>query len=333
MTPQKRSRARKAESLEIGGETVAPGEVRTLEIPAARLPTGTWISLPVAVVNGTRPGPCLWLSAAIHGDEINGVAIIRKVLPRLDPNELRGTIIAVPIVNVFGFLEQTRYLPDRRDLNRCFPGSAKGSLASRLAHLFMTEVVSKCHYGIDLHTGSNHRTNLPQIRANLEDDETRRCAQAFGAPVTVHARVRDGSLREAAAAQGIHVLLYEAGEALRFDRQAIKAGWLGVLRVLAALKMVPPPRERSRHKTRMTRSTTWVRAKRSGILDLEVELGEMVTKKQRLGTIGNTFGDEITTLKAPGDGMVIGCVTNPLVNQGDAIVHLATIEETTTPPQ
>ncbi|MFW6198438.1 MAG: M14 family metallopeptidase, partial [Acidobacteriota bacterium] len=167
----------KVEVFEIGGERVAPGETRRLDLPVARLPTQQMLSLPVKVLHGSRPGPRLWLSAAIHGDEVNGVEIIRRVLDAVRPEELAGTVVAVPIVNVFGFVQQSRYLPDRRDLNRSFPGSRRGSLAARLARLFLTEVVERCSHGIDLHTGSLHRSNLPQVRGDLDDPETRRCAE------------------------------------------------------------------------------------------------------------------------------------------------------------
>ena len=290
----------------------------------ARLPTQTMLSLPVVVINGVEAGPRLWLSAAIHGDEINGVEIIRQVLEQVDPKQLRGTLISVPIVNVFGFIEQSRYLPDRRDLNRSFPGSATGSLAARLADLFMKEIVSHCTHGIDLHTAAIHRTNLPQIRANLQDPKTYHCAKAFGAPITIHATTRDGSLREAAAKRGIPILLYEAGEALRFDAPAIRDGVAGILRVMAALNMVdslsvlPPP------TVEVTKSR-WVRAPRSGILRLEIALGEKVSRKQQLGVIADAFGDTNVKVRAPVNGIAIGHAQNPLVNQGDGIIHLAEV--------
>ncbi|MBK4728814.1 succinylglutamate desuccinylase/aspartoacylase family protein [Oxynema sp. CENA135] len=312
--------------LEIAGETVLPGQRKRINIPVAILPTQTELSLPICAIKGTSPGPCIWLSAAIHGDELNGVEIIRQVLEALDPRHLHGTAIAVPIVNVFGFIEQSRYLPDRRDLNRSFPGSPRGSLASRLANLFLREVVNRCTHGIDLHTASNHRTNLPQIRANLQDPETARCARAFGAPLTIHATTRDGSLREAASRRQIPVLLYEAGEALRFDAEAIRIGVEGVLRVMAVLGMhslsVPSPTNRSVkvHKTQ------WVRSPRSGILHLKVELGTAVYKKQWLGTISDAFGENDVKLQAPCDGIVIGHTQNPLVNQGDGILNLAVVD-------
>ena len=312
-------------NIEIADIIITPGERRSMEIPVARLPTQTMVALPITVVHGTEPGPRLWLSAAIHGDEINGVEIIRQVLEKIEPFQLKGTLITVPIVNVFGFIEQSRYLPDRRDLNRCFPGSPRGSLASRLANLFMKEVVSRCTHGIDLHTASAHRTNLPQIRANLKDTETSRCAKAFGAPILIQATTRDGSLRQAATQQGIPVLLYEAGEALRFDTRAIKVGVRGILQVMDVLDMIQvdlPPTEEE--PVEISKSQ-WIRASRSGILHLKVILGQKVNKKQLLGKIYDAFGQRSFKVYAPCGGLVIGHTQNPLVNQGDGILHLAIV--------
>ena len=311
--------------IEVSGVFVNPGERRRLEIPVARLPTGTWLSLPIMVVNGARPGPTVWMSAAVHGDEVNGVEIIGQVLERIEPRDMGGCVIAAPVVNVFGFNAQSRYLPDRRDLNRSFPGIERGSLAARLAFLFMQEVVLKCQYGIDLHTGSNHRTNLPQIRANLHDDETRRLVEAFSAPIIMHASAIDGSLRKAATDVGIRTIVYEAGEPLRFDDAAIRLGRNGVLRVLAALKMCkPPPRNKDPHSA-LVAKTSWVRALNSGILRLDASLGERVSAGQQLGMVADAFGEDAAPLLAPEDGLVIGHTNNPLVQQGDAVVHLATM--------
>ncbi len=309
--------------LTINGTTVLPGKKQRLEIPVARLPTQTMLSLPVTVVTGLRPGPRLWLSAAIHGDELNGVDIIRRVLAKISPGYLSGTVIAVPIVNVFGFIEQSRYLPDRRDLNRSFPGSPRGSLAARLAHLFMKEVVSQCTHGIDLHTAAYHRTNLPQIRANLRDEQTRKCAIAFGAPLMMQSAMRDGSLRQAAAQQGIPILLYEGGEALRFDDTAIAVGVTGILRVMKALSMYDSEVKLSANPPVAVEKSQWVRASHSGILHMTVNLGDWVARRQRIGSISDAFGDRTFEVLAPTDGIVIGCTRNPLINQGDAIVNLA----------
>jgi predicted deacylase len=311
--------------IEIAGVYVDPGERKRLEIPVARLPTGTWLSLPIVVVNGVKPGPTAWISAAVHGDEVNGVEIIGGVLEQTLARDLRGCLITVPIVNVFGFNAQSRYLPDRRDLNRSFPGSERGSLAARLAFLFMNEVVKKCQYGIDLHTGSNHRTNLPQVRANLQDDETRKLAEAFAAPVVMHAGPIDGSLRKAATDLGIRTIVYEAGEPLRFDDGAIRLGCEGVLRVLAALGMRKSPPKRKGPHSALISKTTWVRARNSGILRLDTRLGAKVAAGQQLGIIADAFGDDATPLEAPEEGLIIGHTNNPLVQQGDAVVHLATM--------
>lgn len=304
-------------------DTSIPAGTRTrIEIPVARLATDAWFSIPVEVVHGQHPGPRVWISAAVHGDELNGIEIIRSVLEKVEPAHLHGAVIAVPIVNVFGFLYQDRYLPDRRDLNRSFPGSKSGSLASRLAHLFMAEIVKGCTHGIDLHTGSNHRTNLPQVRANLKDAETRRCAEAFHAPMMMHSQTRDGSLREAATRQGIHALLYEAGEPLRFDQDSIHVGVDGVLRVLHALEMIEHSPSHPEIKTMEVSKSSWIRARASGIFRLGVKLGEQVEKKQIVGVIGDAFGDLRSTIRTPKAGVIIGHTTNPLVNRGDALVHL-----------
>ncbi len=315
-------------AITVGGVAIAPGKRQRIEVPVAKLPTQTPISLPVTVINGKRGGSRIWISAAIHGDEINGVEIIRQVLGHVSPRTLRGTLIAVPVVNVFGFIEQSRYLPDRRDLNRSFPGSPRGSLASRLAHLFMTEVVAHCTHGIDLHTAAIHRCNLPQIRANLDDDETRRCATAFGAPLMINASTRDGSLRQAAAKKGIPVLLYEGGEALRFDLYAIQSGVDGILRVMETLEMIPPcPGHLPTGEAITVKTTRWLRASRGGLLHLTVDLGQSVFKRQKLGTIRDAFGDKSVNVLAPQNGTVIGYTHNPLVNQGDAMLHLALLDE------
>lgn len=312
-----------ADPITVGGETILPGRSRTFDLRFARLPTGTWESIPVSVVNGRKPGPVIWISGAIHGDEINGVEIIRRVLPHLDARKLAGAVIAVPVVNVFGFLNQNRYLPDRRDLNRSFPGSNRGSLASRLAHLFMTEIVAKCRYGIDLHTAAGHRTNLPQIRTDLKDPENLRLATAFGAPFAIHARVRDGSLRQAATERGIKVLVYEAGAVQRFEEPAITTGVHGALRVMQALGMGVWDIPDIGGETSVIHKTAWVRAARSGIARREVNLGEAVVTGQRIGTVGDALGGRPTLIKATAAGTVIAHTLNPLVSQGDALIHIA----------
>jgi len=312
--------------FEIDGLSVRPGQRREAELPISRLVSGSMVSLPVMVLHGRANGPTVWVSAAVHGDELNGVAIIRKVLSELQPRRLRGTLLAVPIVNVYGFIEGNRYLPDRRDLNRSFPGSSRGSMAARLANLMMTKVVARCSVGIDLHTGSDHRTNWPHVRGNLDDERTLELAQAFGPRLMLHSQARDGSLRYAATKTGATVLLYEAGQPLRFEQDAVEAGVAGVLRVLVALGMIDeaPPIGRGRRPL-VSRDSRWVRAGTSGIVDLDVELGDRVENHQPLGAVYDSFGRRIGLVRAALDGVVIGKTLYPLINRGDALVHIADV--------
>ena len=196
-------------------------------------------NLPIRVIRGKKDGPIVFVSAAIHGDELNGIEIIRRLRKLSILNKLKGTLILVPIVNVYGIMNLSRYLPDRRDLNRSFPGSIKGSLASRVAKTFFDEVVLRCDLGIDLHTASIHKSNLPQVRTNIDNEYTFKLAKAFGAPVVLHSELRDGSLRGTAQDSGVPILLYEAGEALRFDETSIRIGVTGIINVLREIQMLP----------------------------------------------------------------------------------------------
>ncbi|MCB1238797.1 MAG: succinylglutamate desuccinylase/aspartoacylase family protein [Tetrasphaera sp.] len=320
------SRRRPRASFAIGTVKVRAGHAREVGLPITRLVTGADVSLPVHVVHGRDDGPTVWINAAIHGDEVIGVEVIRRVLTKVSPKTIRGTLLAVPIVNVLGFMNGDRYLPDRRDLNRSFPGSARGSLAGRIANLLMTEVVAKCEVGIDMHTGSDRRSNLPQIRCDVDDPHTLDLARAFGAPVIFHAKLRDGSLRYAARERGARVLLFEGGEAWRFDEWAIEAGVRGVLRVLAHLGMIEPVEEEPRPPSLICRRSGWVRARRTGILQMDANLGQVVTDDERLGGLSDSFGRRLRLVRANRAGVVIGRTEAPLVNRGDALIHIAEIE-------
>ena len=313
--------------FELAEHRILAGRRARLELPIARLMSGTPVALPVLILHGRHEGPSVWLSAAIHGDEICGVEIIRRVLAQLDPKTLRGTVVAVPIVNVHGFNTGSRYLPDRRDLNRSFPGSARGSLASRVAHLMMTEIIRRCSVGIDLHTGSDHRINLPQVRADLDDPRTLELAKAFGLPLAMHSRTRDGSLRQAATEAGATVLLFEGGEADRFDKAAIDEGTKGTLRVLGACDLIDDP-PAATAVTHLSRRSTWVRATCSGILHLHAALGDEVRKGEPLATIHDAFGKRLSRVSTRAGGMIAGLTQRPLVNRGDAIAHIAEVEAT-----
>lgn len=308
---------------QIGGQTVQPGERLTVDLPVADLYTSTSLSMPVEVVCGRKAGPVLFVSAAVHGDELNGVEIIRRLLRRKILKSIRGTLLAVPIVNVHGFLDQSRYLPDRRDLNRSFPGSPSGSIAARLANLFVTQILAKADYGIDLHTGAINRSNLPQTRARLDDPKSFELSRAFGAPVIVDSNLRDGSLRACASERGIPILIYEAGEALRFDETGIRAGLRGIFNVMRHIGMLPPRKKDIKVVSPVVaRSTRWVRAACSGIVSAKVKLGSRVSEGDRLAVVCDPLGDAEQAIVAPFDGIVIGRSNLPLAHEGDALFHL-----------
>ncbi|MGM0953751.1 MAG: succinylglutamate desuccinylase/aspartoacylase family protein [Pseudomonadota bacterium] len=315
--------------FEIAGVQVKAGTRQTVEVPVAKLYTHTPLHIPVEVVHGRRDGPVMMVCGAIHGDEINGVEIIRRVLKNSALRHLRGTLLAVPIVNIFGFVQRTRYLPDRRDLNRCFPGTESGSLGGRIAYLIRTQIMENVTHIIDLHTGAIHRFNLPQIRAELQNPETVRMAEAFGAPIVINSGLREGSLRAYADSQNIPVITFEGGEALRFDEVVIISGVKGVVRVMRELEMIPakkgPKAPKKRSET--AANSQWVRADIDGIMRPVARLGQKVSKGQRLAMVADPFGETEVSVTSPWAGIVI-CVNNlPLVNEGEAIYHIARFDE------
>lgn len=312
--------------FDIGGSAVPPGERATINLEVSTLANATRMNLPVHVVHGREKGPTFFLSGVVHGDEIQGLEIIRRVLAHEALNAMAGTLLAVPIVNAFGFLNHSRYMPDRRDLNRSFPGSDQGSLASLLADLFFREVVCRAQYGIDLHTAALHRSNLPQVRLAPGNAELMRLAEAFAAPVILTSKLREGSLRQCAEERGVKVLLYEGGEALRFDEAAITAGVAGALRVMKAVGMLAEaPAVSPHHKAVRSNSSTWVRAPEGGILHSVRVVGDKVGLKEPIGIISDPMGTVMVPVFAEDDGIIIGRTNLPIVNRGDALFHLARI--------
>lgn len=312
----------------IAGQEIFPGERRQLSLTLAKLYDFTDMKIPVAVWRGKEDGPTLFVSAAIHGDEINGVDIVRRLLKHRALNKLKGTLVAIPIVNVFGFNDKSRYLPDRRDLNRSFPGERHGSLASQIAYIFRSEIVEKCTHGIDLHTGAIHRRNLPHIRVNLTKPDDVALAKAFGAPVILNASSRDGSLREMVLERKVPTLLFEAGTALRFDSRAAKVGVEGIINVMRTIGMLPKLTVPIHKKDSYVAQTShWVRAPHSGIFLARKKLGEHVSKHDLIGVITNPFGDHEVPIMSPYEGIIIGQLILPLANEGDALFHIASFDE------
>ncbi len=311
-------------AFEIGGQRIAAGTRARVDIPVSQLSNHTPVNLSVEVIHGRRAGPVLFVSAAIHGDEVIGVEILRRLLRAAPLAAMTGTLLAVPIVNTFGFLNHSRYLPDRRDLNRVFPGVAQGSMASQLAHIFMQEVVRRADVGIDLHSAAIHRTNLPQLRLTPGNERLAELGAAFGAPVMMEAKLREGSLRMAAEEAGVDVLLYEGGEGLRFDEFAARTGVAGVLRVMRRLGMIGARGvPRTRVKPVRARRSLWYRAPRGGLFRGYLGLGEAVSPGTVMGAVANAFGDVEDEIVADTTGIVIGRTNLPVVYEGDALFHVA----------
>ncbi|MEE2566071.1 succinylglutamate desuccinylase/aspartoacylase family protein [Hyphobacterium marinum] len=313
----------------IARKAVAPGERRIVDIPVSVLSDHTPMALSAHVIHGRKDGPTAFISAAVHGDEIIGVEIIRRLINTPQMKSVRGTLICVPIVNTFGFINHTRYLPDRRDLNRSFPGASTGSLAARLARLFMKEIVSRSDIGIDLHSAAEHRTNLPQLRIDAGSKRVRELAEAFAPPVIVQSKLRDGSLRLAAREMGKDVLVYEAGEALRFDEAAIRLGVKGTLRVLHHVGMVGSAKGLTTTiRPLLSKRSGWERAPMGGLLRAWKAAGGLVEKGEVIAAIADPLGEKEEEVRASMSGLVIGRTVLPVVNEGDALFHIAEISRT-----
>lgn len=318
---QKRSRA----PFVLGSSSIFAGSRAVVDIPFGKLYTHTELNIGAHVVHGRQEGPVLLITAALHGDEINGVEICRRLLKLPRINQLKGTLIVVPIVNTYGFVQQSRYLPDRRDLNRSFPGSGKGSLGSRMAYQFTEQILSKCSHAIDLHTGAIHRANLPQVRASAKDKVALRMAEVFNAPIIIKAASREGTMRGTANSLGIPILLYEAGEALRFDEQSIKVGVRGILNVMTDLGMLRAGRKKPTTQSLFSKKSSWVRAEHDGIARYYVGLGQTVKPGDTLAHIYSPYSDFEVAVEASFAGIVIGRNNLPLVNEGEALFHIAEV--------
>jgi predicted deacylase len=281
------------------------------------------VETPVIVTAGREPGPTLCVVAGIHGDEINGVEIVRRLMAKIDPERLQGNLVAIPIANIAAFRRGSRYLPDRRDLNRFFPGRPFGSSASRIAHALFTQVIERCDGLIDLHTGSFLRTNVHQLRADLSHEGTAMLAHQYGAEVIVHHRGGGGTLRRAATDTGIPAVTVEAGQPSRFDRTEVEKALQGLNRVLVARGMLEgdetaPPAPPSVTYFR----TSWTRSDQGGILVSQVELGDEVNEGDILGTISDPLSGDIESIRAPHAGQIIGMAFDQLVMPGFAAYHL-----------
>lgn len=310
------------ELIEINGEKIAPGEDKQIYLNIARLPTYTNIDLPVRVIRAKTDGPVLLLTGGLHGDEINGIEIVRRFISGNLDGLKAGTIVAVPLMNVYGFIQNVRGVPDGKDINRSFPGNKSGSLANLVAYAIMNEIIPKIDYGIDFHTGGASRANFPQIRCVFEIEKNMELAKAFAPPVILNSSLIDKSFRKAADRKGKEILVYETGESLRFDENGIKEGIAGTQRVMKHLGMIDSAPEG--YQSNIYQKSRWVRARVAGLFHPRVKLGEVVKNRQQLGKITDPFGNESFRVMSKYDGQVIGLNYSPVVHKGDAVMHIAT---------
>jgi uncharacterized protein len=307
--------------VSIAGHDIKPGEFKEININIARLPSHTQIDTPIYVSRSLEDGPVLALTAGMHGDEINGMEIVRRILEEGLHRVKRGAIVCMPITNMYGFLNFSRDVPDGKDVNRSFPGSKNGSLASRVAYNLTHQIIPFIDYGIDFHTGGAMRTNYPQVRAMLNDTTNQQLAEAFNAPFTIDSPFRPNSLRKEASKKGKNIIVYEAGESLRFDQAGIEEGIAGTLRMMKYLEMIdtaPEPKE----PNKIIWSSSWLRAKHAGLFQASIQSGQLVRKGDVVGTITDPFGEFKEHVKASETAYVIGLNNIPVVNAGDALIHL-----------
>jgi predicted deacylase len=324
-------------TFSVCGIRIASGETREIYLKVSESFLSGGIQIPITVIRGKNDGPTIFVTAAIHGDEINGTDIVRRLIFDIDHDGLRGTVIAIPVVNIPGFLGQSRYLPYHRDLNRFFPGSKSGHNADRIAYRIFTEIIQKCDFGIDLHTASNGRSNLPHVRGDMSNPQVRSLARAFGATVLVDQKGVKGSLRREATEAGIPTILFEAGEIGRFSRKISLIGLRGVMNVLAEKRMwIESEVQKANAGRRLNRppfqvivkASDWIRAPKGGILDLNVRAGDLVYEGDLIGSVLNPFGKTVTQIRAPATGIIIGVTTAPLTIPGTGVAHVARLKKT-----
>ena len=306
----------------INNTEIKAGEVSSVEVNIARLPSRTPIDIIVTVARAVEPGPCLLLMGGLHGDEINGIEIVRRIIERGHHIPVKGSVICIPILNIYGFINFSRNVPDGKDVNRSFPGNKNGSLASRIAHYLMKDIIPKIDFGIDFHTGGADRANYPQVRCMLNEPVNRELAGAFHAPVTLHSTFRPNSLRQSAAKLGKPIIVFEGGESARLSENAIEHGVSGTVRIMKYLGLSDFPAEQPAYVNRVFMHSSWIRARTSGIFQSKVACGDEIQKNQTIGYITDPFGEYRTPLKSHTSGLVIGSNNNPVLHQGDAVLHI-----------
>jgi predicted deacylase len=311
--------------IHINGTGIKPGNSAQINLNLYQLPTKTVIEIPVYVFRAIHSGPVLLLLAGMHGDEINGIEIVRRLISRKDVQKpLCGSIIAIPVINIISFLYGSRDLPDGRDLNRCFPGSKTGSLGSRIAYDLMKEVVSQIDFGIDFHTGGAKISNTPQLRCVFTQEQSMEIARQFQPPFILNSPLREHTLRKEAAKKGKSILVFEGGESSRFDHISINEGVNGCLRLMQELNMIHA--DIPSNKTVQLDGAVWLRAKASGLFHIAKSGGTFVKKGELIGTIGDPYGEQNEKIISTHTGYIIGINNQPVVNEGDALMHIGVVK-------
>jgi len=315
-----------ADPLDIAGTRVSLGEVRDIEVIASESPAGNPVTVPVRVWRGEQPGPTVAVTGTVHGDEINGLGAVRTLI--LEPGfELRrGTLLLAPVISVPAFERHSRYMPDRRDPNRAFPGSATGSLTARFVHAVFHQIILKADYLIDLHSAAQRRTNYPNVRTDLDHPQAAELADMFGSEMVVHGKGPEGSLRRAAVEAGVPAIILEAGEPWKFEPAMMEVAVRGVGNVVARLGMIDATPHTPQFRVR-ARETRWVRSDHGGVLRFHVGPGDDVDAEQVLATVTTLLGHELGRLAAPESGVVLGMTTMPTVVPGDPVCHIAFPED------
>jgi len=310
----------------INNTEILAGQAVRVDVNIAKLPSRTPIDMIVTAARSLEPGPTLLLMGGMHGDEINGIEIVRRIIEGEHHIPAKGTVICIPIINIYGFIHFSRYVPDGKDVNRSFPGNKNGSLASRIAYYLMKDIIPKIDFGIDFHTGGADRRNYPQVRCLLTDPVNRELAHAFHAPFTIHSKHRSKSLRQSAARLGKQILVFEGGESARFSEQAISHGVDGTLRLMKHLGMMKGEAPEPEYKNQQFMHSSWIRARSSGIFQSLISGGEEVHRNQVVGYITDPFGAYKVALKSHASGFVISLNNNPIVHQGDAVMHVGVVK-------
>lgn len=316
----------KNSNLTICDATIHPGETANLALPLPEFYSCTSFYMPIKVVHGKEAGPCLLIISAVKGDELNGLEIINRLLESEYLSSIRGTIIAVPVLNVLGLVAPSRTPNSETSLDRCFPGLEHGSYGERIAHVFTQEILSKVDYCIELQTGTLNHDVLPQIYCNLDNSEGKRLAKSFAAPVITNVSTRNNSLRKTTEQLNIPLLVYQAGEAMRFNQASIELGLSGIKNMMRSLDMLDEEEDVNPESFNsiFSQDQDWIRAHRSGVLLSEVELGQMIKTGQRIARISDPFSaDTAETVKAEQDGVVVGINRHPLIHEGQTIFKVA----------